>query len=68
MANANLEVIVKIDPSSREVIKLVLVANRLLYVWKDAISEFEKFSPALCDELRNLEMAVKDAKQKMQGS
>ena len=68
MANANLEVVVKIDPSSAQVIKLIRAANSLLKFRQGIISkEFDKFSPALCGALHDLAMAVKDAEQMVKG-
>ena len=64
MANANLEVTVKIDPSSVEVINLIRAANSLLEFRQGIISkEFDKFSPTLCGALHDLAMAVKAAEQ-----
>lgn len=64
MANANLEVTIKIDPSSVEVVNLIRAANSLLEFRQGIISkEFDKFSPTLCGALHDLAMAVKAAEQ-----
>lgn len=64
MANANLEVTVKIDPSSAEVLALIRAANDLLYFREGIIAkEYDKFSPTLCGVLHDLAMAVKAAEQ-----
>lgn len=64
MANANLEVTVKIDPSSVEILALIRAANDLLYFRKGIIAkEYDKFSPTLCGALHDLAMAVKAAEQ-----
>jgi hypothetical protein len=64
MANASLEVTVKIDPSSVEVVNLIRAANSLLDFRQGIISkEFDKFSPTLCGALHDLSMAVKAAEQ-----
>ena len=64
MANANLEVTVKIDPSSVEVFALIRAANDLLYFREGIIAkEYDKFSPTLCGALHDLAMAVKAAEQ-----
>ena len=64
MAKANLEVTVKIDPSSVEVFTLIRAANNLLYFREGIIAkEYDKFSPTLCGALHDLAMAVKDAEQ-----
>ena len=64
MANANLEVTVKIDPSSVEVVNLIRAANNLLEFQQAIISkEFDVYSPTLCEALHVLAVAVKVAEQ-----
>jgi hypothetical protein len=69
MANSYLEVIVKIDPSSVEVLNLIRAANGLLKFQQGIIAkEFDEFSPVLCGALHDLSMAVKAAEQQLRGS
>jgi hypothetical protein len=64
MANANIEVTLKIDPATLKVANLIRSANFLLGFRQRIISkEFDKFSPSLCGALHDLSMAVKEVEE-----
>lgn len=69
MANVNLEVNVKIDPSIVEIVSLIRAANDLLCFREGIIAkEYDKFSPTLCGALHDLAMAVEAAEHRVQST